>query len=714
MLVRSIVDVSVASPERLVFEGAPEIVPPLQQETAAREAKAVPGRMLDSRTLADLTLAEAAEFRRLIEDAKLQVEAEAEATRERHVAGIARKIAEKRGIPLLAAQSIVRSRYAGELHVDDELIFDDPTIGTIDVRDVLLHPEDFDGLTLADPIEGIDYGPGKAKVFYDPGRGVRIHSFAHGGFVYRLRHDAATVKAAIDAAGEHARMVWMDILYESKLEEDVMGMGQVLEHVADKLGIGKRDAANAWQAHKKRRDREEALRRRRERIAELRAGRAVMDEPSLKDERTAVVTAVEQVLVDSARSDPVFRDGGGVPARVECRTSPLLHLLTSATANAEISGNGHGGPAADDPPRTLDFFLPPPPMPLVTPYQPVGLQMRIEEELMVADARGERRDAAAGLRPRRDGKQHAQAPDTGRHLRRPAAPAEPRAHCRRRVRPAVRVLLHLHPRAGPSDDPSRLGARGRRAGLPVPCRGPARRRAHRRTGKAVIIAALCTLVLGAAVAEKPIFFVVANQRGTGKTTIAHIDILGRLRPAGRGHALGARGGGAAQGVLRHHARGAPALPGRQHPARAEDQRPHARAGGDLGDPDRSGAGREPQRDGGAAAVLPDRQQRPAGGRYRQPIAGHRPPGADGVTGEPAVRPSRHLRLRHPAPERYHPPGLHHRARQPGPGQPRDTDHAVQGVAPHGWIGGGERGRAAPGSGSRSRSCSTSTTARTRR
>ena len=122
-----------------------------------------------------------------------------------------------------------------------------------------------------------------------------------------------------------------------------MALDEVLEHVVERLGIGKRAAANAWKAHKKKRDREEALRRRRERIEELRAGRAVMDEPSLKDERTAVVTAVEKVLVDSTRPDPVFRDGAGAPARIEWRTSPLLHLLTSATANAELPTNGNGG-----------------------------------------------------------------------------------------------------------------------------------------------------------------------------------------------------------------------------------------------------------------------------------------------------------------------------------------------------------------------------------
>jgi hypothetical protein len=489
--------------------------------------------MLDSRALASLTLAETAEFRRLIENAKQQVEGEAEAIRERHVAGIARKIAEKRCVPFLVAQAIVRSRYAGELRVGDELVFDDHAIGTVDVRDVLLRPEDYDGLTLADPIEGIAYGPGKAKVFHRPGHSTTIHSFAHGGLVYRLRHDAATTMATIDAAGEHARAVWLYILYEARLEEDLVALDEVLEHVVQRLRIGKRAAANAWKSHKWKRDREEALRRRRERIEELRAGRAVMDEPSQKDERMAVVIAVEKILIDSTRPDPVFRDGAGAPARIEWRTSPLLHLLTSATANAELQSKGNDGqPAADD--RATDFLLPPPPMPLVTPYQPIGLQMRIEAELMVADVVGN-------------------------------AVTLPEIYVRAVMASDTRRVPTL---AGISDLPLLLPSRelvvadgfDRRSrfyftGTPEQARAmtPASwgkddvERAYRflaedlladvltdDTGKAVIVAALCTVVLGTAVAEKPIFFMVANQRGSGKTTAVHLVSMvafGRLAAA---------------------------------------------------------------------------------------------------------------------------------------------------------------------------------------
>ena len=82
LLERSIVDVSVGSPERLVFEGAPVVVAPLVQDTSKRAAIASAATApLDSRkAVPDLTAAEEAEYRRLVaaERARLKPEAKAE------------------------------------------------------------------------------------------------------------------------------------------------------------------------------------------------------------------------------------------------------------------------------------------------------------------------------------------------------------------------------------------------------------------------------------------------------------------------------------------------------------------------------------------------------------------------------------------------------------------------------------------------------------
>jgi hypothetical protein len=63
-------------------------------------------------------------------------------------------------------------------------VFDD--CGPCTVRAVLADPDNYVLQTLADPLEGVAYGRGKAKVFRRPDGQLMINSFAHGGIRYRL------------------------------------------------------------------------------------------------------------------------------------------------------------------------------------------------------------------------------------------------------------------------------------------------------------------------------------------------------------------------------------------------------------------------------------------------------------------------------------------------------------------------------------------------
>ena len=72
------------------------------------------------------------------------------------------------------------------------------------IEAVLADPERFHDRTLADPLEGRAYGRGKAKVYRNSDSSVVINSFAHGGIVYRLQHDAAFIEAQLNQAGEDA------------------------------------------------------------------------------------------------------------------------------------------------------------------------------------------------------------------------------------------------------------------------------------------------------------------------------------------------------------------------------------------------------------------------------------------------------------------------------------------------------------------------------
>ena len=77
---------------------------------------------------------------------------------------------------------------------------DDPDLDGTTVADVLADPAAFEGETLADPLEGIEYGRCKAQIMRRADGTPWIHSFAHGHTTYELKLDAAAVRAAMAAA----------------------------------------------------------------------------------------------------------------------------------------------------------------------------------------------------------------------------------------------------------------------------------------------------------------------------------------------------------------------------------------------------------------------------------------------------------------------------------------------------------------------------------
>ena len=98
------------------------------------------------------------------------------------------------------AAKIVIQQCEGILRPEVELLFDDPELEGCTVGDVLADPEKFEGETLADPLEGLDYGPCKAKIMRHANGVPWIHSFAHGRTIYHLKYDAAAIRTAMCAA----------------------------------------------------------------------------------------------------------------------------------------------------------------------------------------------------------------------------------------------------------------------------------------------------------------------------------------------------------------------------------------------------------------------------------------------------------------------------------------------------------------------------------
>ena len=84
---------------------------------------------------------------------------------------------------------------------------------------MLADPDRYVDETLADPMEGVDYGRCKAKVLRGDDGTLFIHSFAHGRAFYSLRHDLKSAKAAFEVAGGTVDDA-VAILAQADLEDD--------------------------------------------------------------------------------------------------------------------------------------------------------------------------------------------------------------------------------------------------------------------------------------------------------------------------------------------------------------------------------------------------------------------------------------------------------------------------------------------------------------
>jgi hypothetical protein len=192
LLERSIVDRSVGAPERLVFEAAPILTPPLAQDAESRRPIATDGALID--TLAacpPLTAAERATFDALVAEAKARIKPEADQVRAAYIDQRADELVKRTSMSKDAAVRVIESLCRGVLLPDVELLFVDKELKGTTVRDVLKDPERFEGRVLADPVEGVAYGRTTAKVLRRRDDGTPwIKSFAHGGVSYSLEREA--------------------------------------------------------------------------------------------------------------------------------------------------------------------------------------------------------------------------------------------------------------------------------------------------------------------------------------------------------------------------------------------------------------------------------------------------------------------------------------------------------------------------------------------
>jgi hypothetical protein len=104
----------VGAPERLVFEGAPVLEPPLGQDRAARAPEWFDGEALDTRAACPpLTRVERAKVAELKEAARAVLAPEAAAVRAAADRALAASLAERHGVPPATALRLAEARHRG-------------------------------------------------------------------------------------------------------------------------------------------------------------------------------------------------------------------------------------------------------------------------------------------------------------------------------------------------------------------------------------------------------------------------------------------------------------------------------------------------------------------------------------------------------------------------------------------------------------------------
>jgi hypothetical protein len=330
LLERSVVDRMVGAPERLVFEGGPILVPPLQQDRESRRPVAVDGDALD--TLAacpPLSITETAKLDELRAKARQRLKPEAAKA---HAAFIDRqvpRIIERTGVSMAAAKRIVARQCDGILLPNVELIFDNDEFKGCTVADVLADPERFEGATLADPLEGVEYGRCKAEIMRRPDGTPWIHSFAHGRTVYQLEQDAGAVRTAMEQA-DNAAVVRTFIQLAAAADLDEQETEELRNLAAERSGTNKRTIATMLKAEQRKRAERRAEQERERRVSERSDPRPSIKVPALDAPWLPVMGVLNDVL---AAANPPTRDMDGVISQVRKLPVPNMHAFTQIDAN---------------------------------------------------------------------------------------------------------------------------------------------------------------------------------------------------------------------------------------------------------------------------------------------------------------------------------------------------------------------------------------------
>ncbi|SHN66588.1 hypothetical protein [Bradyrhizobium erythrophlei] len=521
LLDRSIVDRMVGAPERLVFEGAPVLVPPLTQNEEERRPHVFEGVVIDTLEICPpLSLREIAELNKLRAIAEQRLAPAAAQARETFVEEQTERLIKRTGMSKREATRVVECQIGGTLLPDLELQFDDDALAGTTVADVLKDPTKFVGETLADPLEGVGYGTCKAKIMRKADGSLWINSFAHGRTTYDLKLDVRAIRAALDNASKDEVVgKFIDLALQADL--DAVELEQLLGLASERSGLGHRVIARTLKGARTKAAASNAEQERKRRQAERADPRPAVPAPAIDAPWLPQMQLLDDVLGTLNAAEPPMRNHEGMLTQCRMRTPVAMHAFGSTAANGEDT-------------EGEDTKLPPPKQHLLTVLSEPESAELIERHIDFIDGTDRSVHLASPFVRHYMQRTGGALPIAGAIATLPLVLAdgdvlaEPGLDRERgivfRLEPGIVALM---PRSEDCDKDHVVDA------MQFLCEEWLVDVATTYAGKCILIAAAMTIIERSLFPERPAFWVTAGRRGGGKTTALTMLIMATLglRPA---------------------------------------------------------------------------------------------------------------------------------------------------------------------------------------
>lgn len=521
LLDRSIVDRMVGAPERLVFEGAPVLVPPLAQDEASRRPQVVEGVLVDTLEICPpLSLREIAELHKLRAIAEQRLAPAAAHVRETFIHEQTERLVKRTGMSKRDAARVIECQIGGTLLPDLELPFDDEALAGKTVADVLKDPAKFVGATLADPLEGVGYGTCKAKIMRRADGSLWINSFAHGRTTYDLKLDARAVRAALENASKDEVVgKFIDLALQADL--DAVELEQLLGLAGERSGLGTRVISRTLKAARSKAAAGNAEQERKRRQAERTDPRPAVSAPAIDAPWLPQMQLLDDVLGTLNVAEPPMRNNDGMLTQCRMRTPVAMHAFGSNAANGEdVEGE--------------ETRLPPPQQHLLTVLgEPESAEL-IERHVDFIDGTGRSVHLASPFVRHYMQRSGGALPIVGAIATLPLVLANGAVLAEPGLNRECGIVLKLEPGiVALMPNPEDCGDDEVAAAMHFLCEEWLIDVATTYAGKCILIAAAMTIIERSLFPDRPAFWVTAGRRGGGKTTALTMLIMATLglRPA---------------------------------------------------------------------------------------------------------------------------------------------------------------------------------------